>query len=170
MAGSLTLNGDFNATQAKDDLANDIKNVTAAAFNELKNFTEEVAHGFAEDITTLDIHQLPAFPTLDLDLNLKNVTNFEGAQVRFEFDNLELYLDIDVVLSAGATYTITIFESETEAGFAVPGLEVGAVFSVELILIAEADIKIGSGVHVKLDEGLIFDLEVFDGQVSSITM
>lgn len=170
VSGSFTLNGDFNATQAIDSIGNEIANMSTAAFDTLKNFTEEVAETLAEDITQLEINDFPAFPTLDVDFNMQNISNFEGAKVVFEFDALELYLDLDIVLSAGATYTLTIFSSETPAGFAVPGLEAGAVFSIDLILIAEAEIELGSGIHMKLDDGLIFDLEMFDGPVSSVTV
>ncbi|KAJ5106646.1 hypothetical protein N7456_003321 [Penicillium angulare] len=164
--GAITLTGGFNFTEAIDEIGDDILNVTSQAFDQLEDYVKEVV----KDIATLDIEDVPAWPTLDLDLNLDNTTGLPGAEVHFEFDNLELYLDLDIKLSAGSTYTLNIYSSESPAGIAMPGLTAGAVFSVDLILIAEAEIDIGSGIHIKLEDGLAFDLEMFNSNVSKISL
>ncbi|KAJ5526918.1 hypothetical protein N7513_011077 [Penicillium frequentans] len=170
VTGDLTLSGGFNFTEAVDNVKDDIVNITDTAINELETYVKTVAEDAVEDIANLDLDAIPGWPTLDLDFNLDDVAALPEAHVHFEFDNLELYLDLDIRLSAGATYTLNIFSSETPAGFQVPGLTVGAVFSVDLILIADAEIDIGSGIHIKLEEGLSFDLEMFNSNVSSISV
>ncbi|KAJ5654335.1 hypothetical protein N7490_001338 [Penicillium lividum] len=168
--GDLSLTGGFNFTEIIDEIGDDILNVTDTAIDQLEDYVQTAAKDIAEDIATLKLEAIPSWPTLDLDLNLDNLTALPGAQIHFEFDNLELYLDLDIKLSAGATYTLNLFTSETAAGFSVPGLDVGAVFSVDLILIADAEIDIGSGIHIKLEDGLGFDLEMFNSNVSSISI
>ncbi|KAJ5279074.1 hypothetical protein N7478_004446 [Penicillium angulare] len=164
--GAVTLTGGFNFTETVDEIGDDILNITSQAFDQIEDYVKDVV----KDIATLDIEDIPAWPTLDLDLNLDNTTGLPGAEVHFEFDNLELYLDLDIKLSAGSTYTLNIYSSESPAGIAMPGLTVGAVFSVDLILIAEAEIDIGSGIHIKLEDGLAFDLEMFNSNVSKISL
>ncbi|KAJ6005573.1 hypothetical protein N7451_003517 [Penicillium sp. IBT 35674x] len=170
VTGDLTLSGGFNFTEAIENVKGDIVNITDTAIDTLETYVKTVARDAVEDIVNLDLDAIPRWPTLDLDFNLDNVAALPEAQVHFEFDNMELYLDLDIKLSAGATYTLNIFSSETPAGFQVPGLTVGAVFSVDLILIADAEIDIGSGIHLKLEEGLSFDLEMFNSSVSSISV
>lgn len=132
------------------------------AFDTLENYTETV-------VTNIHAKDIPSWPTVDLDFNLGDVPGLPGAQIHFDFDDLEIYLDLDIKLFAESTYTINIFTSGTVAGISVPGLKIGAVFRVDLILIADADIDIGSGIHVKQD-GLSFDMEMFNFNVSAITL
>lgn len=170
VTGDLTLTGGFNFTEAIDNAKDEIVNITDTAIDKLETYVKTVVKDAAEDIVNLDLEAIPSWPTLNLDFNLDNITALPEAQIHFEFDNLELYLDLDIKLSAGATYTLNIFSSETPAGFQVPGLTVGAIFSVDLILITDAEIDIGSGIHIKLDDGLSFDLEMFNSNVSSISV
>ena len=108
-------------------------------------------------------------PTLDLDFNLDNITGFTDVHLHFEFDDLEFYFDLDTKLP-GSTWMINLFTSETPVGFSYLdlGLQVGAIFSVDLFLIADAEIEIGSGIHIKLDDGVAFDMQMFKNDVSSI--
>lgn len=55
-------------------------------------------------------------------------------------------------------------------GFEIPDLHVGAVFGVDLILIPHADIEIGSGIHIKFDDGVSFDMQLFDKDLAKTTM
>jgi hypothetical protein len=113
----------------------------------------------------------PAWPTLDLDLDLDEVIDgFPDVHAQFEFTDLELYLELDVILSAGATYTLNLFTSQSVAGIKIPGLEAGALFKVDLVLMAEAEIDISSGFHVKLDQGLSLDFALFEKDVGGVTL
>lgn len=163
MAGDLILTGDFNLTERLNQVWDKVSNVTETALNTLRNYTETV-------VTDIHAKDIPSWPTIDVDFSLGDVPGLPGAQIHFEFDDLEIYLDVDIKLSAESTYTINIFTSETVAGISIPGLTIGAVFSVDLILIADADIDIRSGIHVKLDDGLSFDMEMFNSNVSAITV
>lgn len=163
MTGELILTRDFNLTASVNQVWDKVSNVAETAFDTLENYTETV-------VTNIHAKDIPSWPTVDLDFNLGDVPGLPGAQIHFDFDDLEIYLDLDIKLFAESTYTINIFTSGTVAGISVPGLKIGAVFRVDLILIADADIDIGSGIHVKLDDGLSFDMEMFNSNVSAITM
>lgn len=164
--GDLTLIGGFNLTEVVDGFDSEIYNISNQTFETLKNYVEDVA----ENITTFHVSDIPAWPTLDVDVDLDNLTGLPDAQIHFEFDNLELYLNLDVKLSEGATYTLPLFTSETAAGVFIQDLTVGAVFGVDLILIADAEINIGSGIHIKFDDGLVFDLEMFNNNMSTMQL
>ncbi|KAL4995585.1 hypothetical protein BDV10DRAFT_202878 [Aspergillus recurvatus] len=172
VSGFLTVEGDFNITEAIGSVADEVANVTDSAIDQLQTFVNE----FIDNVTDIDSvsdladFDFPSWPTLDLDLDLDDAAGFPDVHAQFEFNGLELYLELDVQLSAGATYTLNLFTSQSVAGFAIPGLEAGALFKVSLVLIAEAEIDISSGFHIKLDDGFALDLELFNKNISSITM
>ncbi|KAJ6160440.1 hypothetical protein N7470_003836 [Penicillium chermesinum] len=167
----LLLKGGFDVNQTIDNIKSDTMNVTSIAYNGFKNYTEPFRDLLDHDL----LPKFLPFPTLDLDLNLQNVSSLEGTKAAFRFDNLELYLDLDIVLPAGATYTLTMFESEetffqVSDPFASRLFDIGTLYSIELILIADAEVELKSGIHTKFDEGLIFVLDAFDGEVSNVTI
>lgn len=166
-----TLDKNFNFTQTYDNI---ISNFT----DEIGNFTSEVVT-YAEDafgnVTVkvfedgldADDFDLPPFP---FDFNLA-VPDIPESELQFQFDNLELYMQVDTILSGGATYTINLYTSKSEIGFAVTkDLFVGVVFTVDLILAVEAEIDISSGFHIQLNDGISINLPLFNNNVSSITL
>ncbi|KAJ5673929.1 hypothetical protein N7462_009368 [Penicillium macrosclerotiorum] len=169
VTGSLTLTGSTNFTQAVDTAKDKVSGAVSNMTDQLEAHVKEIF----TDITSLNIDELEndltAWPTLDVDVSLNNA-EISDAKVHLEFDDLEMYLDLDIQLATGAAYTLNIYTSESPVGISVPGVDLGVLFSVDLILIAEAEIDIGSGIHIKLDDGLAFDLEMFKTDLSSITM
>ncbi|KAL4870408.1 hypothetical protein BDV12DRAFT_195348 [Aspergillus spectabilis] len=166
VSGFLTVQNDFNVTEAIDSVSDEIANVTETALAQFEDFADTLFNSVA----VFDFDDIPSWPTLDLDLDLDDAAGIPDVHAQFEFNDLELYLELDVQLSAGATYTLDLFTSQSVAGIAIPGLEAGALFKVSLVLIAEAEINIGSGIHIKLDDGLALDLELFNKNVSGITL
>ncbi|KAJ5945507.1 hypothetical protein N7454_002346 [Penicillium verhagenii] len=166
VSGDLTLTGGFNLNDTITEVESDVKNVTDQVIDQLKNYVKSTI----EDIATDDVDDI-SWPTIDVDMNMEDtLSGLPNAQIQFKFDNLELYLELDIKLSAETTYTLNLFTSDTPVGFEVPGVDAGAIFSVSLILIADAEIDIGTGIHIKLDDGLAFDLDMFSSNVSSVTM
>lgn len=169
--GSLTINDDFNLTQVIDGFKSELENTTKSALDTLENYAENLTETVIKDISNFEWSEIPALPTFqNVDFDIANLTSLPSVNGRFEFDDLELYLDLELKLAAGATYTLNLFTSETEAGFSVQDLEVGAVFSVSLILMSKAEIDISSGIHLKMDDGLALDLELFNNNTSGITL
>lgn len=163
VSGELVLDGDFNFTNTLEDVWSDVSNATETAWTTLKNHIEEDFH----DVMELDFSNLTSWPTIDVDLNLQDdMDDLPEAQVHFEFDDLEMYLDLDIKLATQSTYTINIFTTETPFGVSFTDLTLGLVFSVDLILIADTDIDIQNGIHIKIDKGLGFDFGLLNGNVS----
>lgn len=76
---------------------------------------------------------------------------------------------IDTTLSMGATYNLPLYKSETVLGVSVTeSLEVGIIFTIDLILSVEGEIDISSGFHIKLEDGLAIDIALFSNDVSDI--
>ncbi|OJJ97428.1 hypothetical protein ASPACDRAFT_32248 [Aspergillus aculeatus ATCC 16872] len=170
VSGFLTVEESLNVTNLVESIADELANVTDAAINQLKTFARDAAEDFVEGVTHFELVDMPAWPTLDLDFTLNTTQDFPGVHAEFEFDNLELYLELDVQLSAGGTYTLNLFTSETIVGFSIPGLDAGALFKVSLVLVAEAEVDISSGIHIKLDDGLVLALDLFNKGMSDITV
>lgn len=164
--GSLTISDNFNLTQAIDNVEGLVENATSSALDTLETHVERVFG----NISTFDFSEIPAWPTLDVDFNLANLSSLPSVKGRFEFDALELYLDLELQMSAEATYTLNLFTSKTPAGFSIPDLEAGAIFGVTLILMSKAEVDITGGIHIKLDDGLALDLELFNKNTSGITL
>ncbi|KAL3432662.1 hypothetical protein BDV09DRAFT_205803 [Aspergillus tetrazonus] len=169
VSGFLTVENEFNITQAIDSVADEVANVTESAIDQLETFVDDLI-GNVTDIDSISDFDFPAWPTLDLDLDLDDADGFPDVHAQFEFNDLELYVELDIQLSAGATYTLNLFTSQSVAGFSIPGLEAGALFKVSLVLIAQAEIDISSGFHIKLDDAFALELELFNKNVSQISM
>lgn len=110
------------------------------------------------------------FPPFDVDFDI-DLPKLPECNLRLQFDGLELYMEIDTILSGSATYTLNLYTSQTPIGFKVAdGLSVGVVFSIDLIVSVEAEVDISSGFHILLNDGIAIDIHMFDHDVSSITL
>jgi hypothetical protein len=168
----LTIDGNFNVSQAFQNFTSkvegDVYNLTNATIDSFETYFEKIA----TDISSLDFH------LDDLDFPTLNDTSFDLAipdipecQLLFKFDGLELYMEIDTTLSTGATYTFNLYKSETPIGISAgQDLEVGIVFTVDVILSVEAEIDISSGFHIQLNDGVAINIPIFSQDISSITM
>ncbi|RAH43180.1 uncharacterized protein BO95DRAFT_419219 [Aspergillus brunneoviolaceus CBS 621.78] len=170
VSGFLTVEDNLNVTHLVESITDELANVTDVAINQLKTFARDAAEDFVEGVTHFELVDMPAWPTLDLDLTLNTTQDFPGVHAELQFDNLELYLELDVQLSAGGTYTLNLFTSESIVGISIPGLNAGALFKVSLVLVAEAEVDISSGIHIKLDDGLVLALDLFNKGMSDITL
>jgi hypothetical protein len=172
VTGTVNITNDFNVTDAVSSLSEEVLDMTSLVLGELSDFVTNTTDVVLDAVTDFDFDgiDLPAWPTLNLEFNLNDTERLPDVHAQFEFTDLELYLELDVILSAGATYTLNLFTSQSVAGIKIPGLEAGALFKVDLVLIAEAEIDISSGFHVKLDQGLVLDFALFDEDVGGVTL
>ncbi|KAJ2989068.1 hypothetical protein NUW58_g3653 [Xylaria curta] len=161
---------DFNISQAvrnfTSDVANEIKNVTKEAIAYLDNEIPGLLANLTNDLDFSDIN----FPPLNVSFNV-DVPDIPECRLHFQFDDLELYMLLDTVLSAGTTYTLNLYSSNTPVGLSVDSETfVGVIVSIDLILGTDADIDISSGLHIKVDDGMALDLSLFSQNVSSVTL
>ncbi|KAL7789895.1 hypothetical protein V8C37DRAFT_385411 [Trichoderma ceciliae] len=148
-SAKVTANGSFNLSsafdQAQDSFENTWHSITAYA----KNVTEKIASDIPLHADHLfdDFENITA-PDIDFNLDLR----FPDYSVDVNLTDVEIYMEIDTVLSAGITYTFNLYQSKTIVGVALgDDLLLGAVFSVDLIFSVNGQIDIQSGFHVHFD-------------------
>lgn len=128
-----------------------------------------------ENITTkveadeLDIDDFD-FPPIPVDFDIK-IPDIPQCELEFQFDNIELYMQIDTILSSDATYTMNLYTSTSPLGFTIAhDLLIGVLFTVDLILSVDSEIDISSGFHIQLNDGVTINIPIFDHDVSSINL
>ncbi|KAI0886956.1 uncharacterized protein GGS22DRAFT_187036 [Annulohypoxylon maeteangense] len=164
-----SVDGSFNASQAirnfTGEVVQDITNITDQVIESIEDYFPTVLHNLKDGIDLDDFDFPPINATFDVDM-----PDIPECHLQFQFDDLELYLLIDTVLSAGATYNLNLYSSNTPIGISAGSdMFLGVVFSVDLILSVDAEIDVSSGIHIKLDDGVGLDMSLFGHNVSSIT-
>ncbi|KAK2678527.1 Major facilitator superfamily [Fusarium oxysporum f. sp. vasinfectum] len=161
---------EFNVSRAFSNFTNQVRRGIDSLADETADYIEKYIDKVAdnlEDGFDMDDFDLPP---LDYNLNI-DIPEIPEFRLQFQFDGLEVYMLIDTVLSAGATYTLNLYTSTTPAGFAVrDNLEVGVIFAIDLILSVEGEINISSGFHLRLDDGVLFDIAIFSKEISNLTI
>ncbi|RFU81353.1 hypothetical protein TARUN_870 [Trichoderma arundinaceum] len=149
-SAKLTANGSFNISSAVDQVKDSFENT----WDSITNYAKKVSDTIVHDIETLQIDEVRediekiTSPEIDFNLDLK----FPEYNVDVNLTDIEIYMQIDTVLSAGITYTFNIYKSETLVGIALgEDLLLGAVFSVDLIFSVNGQIDIQSGFHLHFD-------------------
>ncbi|KAI1108152.1 hypothetical protein F5Y14DRAFT_445686 [Nemania sp. NC0429] len=161
----LGFDDDFDIGQAIKDFANDIGEEFDNVTSVVTDYIHDQAWGFIQNVTgPNDV----SFPPLDIDFNV-DVPDIPECRLRFQFDDLELYMLIDIVLSVGTTYTFNIYSSNTPIGFSTGDEMLGVIVSIDLIIDVNAEVDISSGVHIKVDDGMGLDLSLFSDDVSDVT-
>ena len=86
--------------------------------------------------------------------------------VRLEFDGVEAYVDMEVAVSAGASYAVNLFASNSPIGLGFPGLSVGVVFYVDLVFSLTEQIDLEGGFYVKLADSAYLEASGFGGEIT----
>ncbi|OTB17830.1 hypothetical protein K445DRAFT_310021 [Daldinia sp. EC12] len=164
-----SIDGDFNVTQTlgnfTSEVGDEILNVTGQVIDYIEDYFPTVFHNLGDGIDLDDFD----FPPINISFNV-DVPDIPECRLQFKFDDLELYMLIDTVLTAGATYNLNLYSSNTPIGISASNdLFIGVVFSVDLILSVDTEIDISSGIHIKLEDGVGLDMALFGQNVSSIT-
>ncbi|KFY79833.1 hypothetical protein V499_01266 [Pseudogymnoascus sp. VKM F-103] len=163
-----TIDGGFNFSEAvgtvKTEIGEEVTNIT----NTVVDYIKDSAKNVTQSVITGDFDGFD-FPPFDVDFDI-DIPKLPECNLKFQFDGLELYMEIDTILSGSATYTLNLYTSNTPIGFAVgKELLVGVVFSIDLIISVDAEIDISTGFHIQLNDGIAIDIHMFDHDVSSIT-
>lgn len=170
ITSQLTTDGTFNISEA-------IGNVTSNIKNDFENITDSTIHFLADNFTistfATDIENLE-FPPIPVDYDIA-IQDIPEITLELQFDGMELYIQIETILSADATYSLNLYTSEIPfvgAGFDKDGVDgfAGLVFTVDLILSVDASISISSGFHILLNDGLAIDISMFGQNVSHLTL
>ncbi|KAK2733931.1 hypothetical protein FQN57_001914 [Myotisia sp. PD_48] len=164
----LNVKGDFNISQAVDntikEVEGEIKNLTA----EVKDYVEDTAKEIGVNLLDgFDIEDF-TFPTMNFTFDV-DFQDIPETMLRFQFDGLELYMDLDTKFSSSSEYILNLFASNTPVGISIGrNLRLGVVFSIDLILSAEAEIAISNGFHIKLDDEIAIELPLFAKNIANV--
>ncbi|KAI0427481.1 hypothetical protein F5Y09DRAFT_29930 [Xylaria sp. FL1042] len=169
VTAELGFDSDFDIAQAitnfTTEVGEEVGNITETAVDYLETEIPGLLTNLTDDLDFSDI----SFPPLNISFNV-DVLDIPECRLRFQFDDLELYMLIDTVLSAGASYTLNLYSTNTPIGFSVDSETfVGVIVSIDLILAVDTDIDISSGLHIKVEDGMALDLSLFSQNVSSVT-
>lgn len=101
-----------------------------------------------------------------------NLTSIPETTLTLEFDELEVYLDLEATLGAGQTYKVNLYPPGwyQPAGIKIGDQLIGIVMTLELLLTVSTDLSISTGVHVKFDDGLSMQIAMFGSNISEITL
>lgn len=146
-----------------DQFGDVIENITDA----VTDFGKDVWAEVTDFVETGDFDM----PPLDIDLQDIEVPEIPDVVLKFGFDELDLLVDVDVTLEAGAEYKLNLYTSQGPFGFRIAeDLLVGVVVSVDLILSVDGDVTVGTGFHLQLDDGFSVELAMFAEEVANIEM
>ncbi|CRK29916.1 hypothetical protein BN1723_003875 [Verticillium longisporum] len=161
---NITTDKNFDASVAIQSIENKFE----AVIDDMTNYVNKYIRQVFDKVKEQDISS-SAFdmPPLDVDLNL-DIQGIPECQLHFGFDGLELYMDTQLTMTAGATYSLNLYTSVTPLGFKVGDVLVGVTFAVDLLLSVESEISVASGFHLKLDDGIAIDIALFSDEVSDI--
>ena len=160
-SAKLTVQGDFNMTNAMIVAKQDFHNILHSLFQYGKDLVK--------NFKVSDLDQLTVEPPPHIDFDVK-IPELPDTELEITFHDAEIYVAIDTELSAGLTYTFTIFRS-TELGVQVTEkLFVGAIFSIDLILTVDSEITISNGFHLKLDDDVSLKIALFAKEASHLSL
>ena len=158
VSGSYTHGANINVTALEEDVKQTVDIFTEDVKQALEDFIFHHANSTTVDFNDVD---LPSSKEFDYELQIL-------------LEDLELYMKLDTALSAESTYTIPLYKSESPVGVSLTasngtGFELGAFFTVELILSSKGEIDVSSGVHIKVDRATL-NIGMFDNNVSRVTL
>lgn len=165
----LTIDNDFDMEDTYNTTAtsvqNNIEQLASNITSYLDNYTDSVMTNLTDGIDWSDFN-LPTFP-YEFDLAIPPMP---ACHLQFQFDGLEMYMAVETVLSAGATYELNLYSSTTFLGLAVDPVQFGLVLQVDLILAIDGEIDISSGIHIKLDDGVTMNIDLFGSSVNELVV
>lgn len=164
----LTVNGNFNVTQAFDNIINE----TRTDFDNIEYSTVSYVEDTVKNMTDnadFDFDDFPPPTMSNITFNL-DVQGIPEALLQLQFDGLELYVQLDASFGAGATYAVNLFTPETPLAITVPGMDIGLWFVLDLILGVDAEIDMSSGFHIKLNDGVRVNIAMFANNASDINL
>ncbi|KAL1591972.1 hypothetical protein SLS60_011564 [Paraconiothyrium brasiliense] len=167
-SAGLHIADDFDAGEALNKTVSSVFNTVDNFTQEVEDYFEDYFKGVAKNLDDgVDWHDF-AFPPLNYSFDM-DIAPIDDVTLNFMFDDMELYLELNTVLGAGATYELNLFTSNTPIGVAVgKNLTLGVVFKVDLLLSVQGEIDISSGLHIKLDDRVGIDIALFSDSVSNI--
>jgi hypothetical protein len=88
-------------------------------------------------------------------------------KLTIEFEGFEAYIDLGVDITAGVTYTLNLYGSDTPIGLSITDFSIGIVFYLDLVLSVTAELDLAAGFYVTLEDGSYIEVDFFSGDILS---
>ncbi|CAK4030554.1 Hypothetical predicted protein [Lecanosticta acicola] len=162
---------------AKVTVENDVNNTIHAVEDALEDFYHNCnisceMHYFGDVVKALYDDGVQIEDLLPPNVNVSFEQNFTSpipdTTVTFRFDDLDLYLELETILNASASYTLPLIAGAATNINLDGTLKPGAFFNVDLILEVDGSLDITSGLHIKVDDHVALDMQLFGHEASGI--
>jgi hypothetical protein len=129
------------------------------------DWAEDVFDTARKNITShsFDKDAIPPF-NVSLDVDIESIP---AASLHFGFEEFELFMQVRTKLAAASMFTIPLLEYPSVPAKLGAG-PLGVFYTADLILEFHAPLDITSGIHIKLDDGVSFKIELFGDKSSEI--
>ncbi|KAG8355394.1 hypothetical protein FVEN_g6874 [Fusarium venenatum] len=124
--------------------------------------SSEWTEGFRFDVDTFQLD----VPPFDIDVDIE-LPDFFEAILKFQFDRVELDVELEATFTGGMTYRINLLKTRGMHIKIVGYIFMGLIFPSTSYLV-EAELTIKSGFHVKLDDGILLKMVPFAEDVSDM--
>jgi hypothetical protein len=164
---------DFNISEALeqtvDEVGEAIKNISEAAVEWVEEATSRTWDNITKDRFDFDDFTFPPF-NVSLDMDIEELSD---VSLQVGFEELELFMQLRTMMAANTTYTIPLYDSSKKKSRLEIGTEyigLAVFFTVDLILDVERPLDMTSGVHLKIDDGVSFTVDLFGDEASDVTV
>ncbi|KAI1429347.1 hypothetical protein F5Y12DRAFT_482182 [Xylaria sp. FL1777] len=91
--------------------------------------------------------------------------HFLKPRLRLGFSGVEAYASLGVRASAGQTFSLNLFASNSPVGIGISGLDVGVVFFVDLVFSLSEAIDLTAGFQVSVPDDAYIEADIFKGDI-----
>lgn len=168
-------NASANISSVAHAFVGDVANITTAVLDDveaaIKNATADLKSSPSLAGLRKAFDDLTEPPTIDADFALAAAVALPEYQFRLTLDAFDLFIQTQTSVSGAATYTVNLYTSESEVGLRLGnGVELGIVLTVDLLMSLDAGLQIDSGFHLRLDDGLALNVDLFGNDVADIVL
>lgn len=136
----------------------DPADILEATIDTVSDKVDEIIDTAVDELQEYFSDEKQPVPELDISIPPEPAAHFN-----FNLDGFEAYLDLNVRIAAGASYTMPLVPKLIGFDRGIgDALKVQAYLTVDLILAAvEGSIELNGGVHLRLNDGAGFSMAVF---------
>ncbi|KAL5612993.1 hypothetical protein BROUX41_003930 [Berkeleyomyces rouxiae] len=100
--------------------------------------------------------------TVSVDLSNENLIN---PVLRMDFVGVKAWIELGLIVTGGKTFTLNLYTSQSPIGIGFPGLNVGVLLFVDLVLDVDAEIDITGGFYVELANNSFIEAALLKGEL-----
>lgn len=86
--------------------------------------------------------------------------------LKLSFSGVQAYASLGVAASAGQTFSLNLFASESPIGIGITGLDVGVVFFVDLVFSLDEAIDLSAGFVVTVPDDAYVEADILGGDIN----